>query len=175
MLSLRFGEVVMSEDVADAAKEAFAARLRSIMSKRGLTAAETARRMRDHLPDGGRASRATVSHYRAARALPRLRYLDALSLALGVDRSELLPTLNADDSAGASDARREIGPREAPASSEATAPELHSARLCSIEDHGDEVHLQVNQRVSWEVALTILSALKAKPAGESSGGGASSN
>ena len=36
-----------------------------------------------------------------------------------------------------------------------------SVPVCTIEDLGDEVHLRLDQRVSWAVALKILSLLKA--------------
>jgi transcriptional regulator with XRE-family HTH domain len=79
--------------VSDASKAAFAQRLRSVIDERGLTVAETARRMRTHLPKGESISVVGVLHYLSGRSLPRLRYLDALSLALNVDNSELVPDL----------------------------------------------------------------------------------
>ncbi len=41
-------------------REVFADRVRSLLDQRGLSAAETARRMREHLPEGARVSRATI-------------------------------------------------------------------------------------------------------------------
>jgi transcriptional regulator with XRE-family HTH domain len=79
--------------VCDTSKAAFGQRLRSAIDERGLTVAETARRMRTHLPKGESISIVGVLHYLNGRSLPRLRYLDALSLTLGVDKSELIPDL----------------------------------------------------------------------------------
>ena len=63
--------------------KAFARRLRAIMEERGLTAGETARRMREHLGGDAKFTPANISHYRLGRSLPRPRYLDALSFVLG--------------------------------------------------------------------------------------------
>jgi transcriptional regulator with XRE-family HTH domain len=79
--------------VSDASKVAFAQRLRSALDERGLTVAETTRRMRAHLPKGESISAVGMLHYLSGRSMPRLRYLDALSLALRVDKSELVPDL----------------------------------------------------------------------------------
>jgi transcriptional regulator with XRE-family HTH domain len=76
---------------ADWYKAAFAQRLRAALDERGLTVAETTRRMRTHLPKGESISVVGMLHYLSGRSMPRLRYLDALSLALRVDKSELIP------------------------------------------------------------------------------------
>jgi transcriptional regulator with XRE-family HTH domain len=137
------------------------------MSERGLTAAETARRMRDYLPVGDKASRSTICQYKAARALPRLRYLDALSMALGVNKSDLLPSLETDATGNCveQDRRRRAermnrATDDTDADAEASGSPENSVPLCTIEDLGDEVHLRINQRVSWAAALTILRVLK---------------
>lgn len=119
-------------------KAAFAKRLRAIMEERGVSGAETIRRMQEHLPDGGSIARSCLSHYRAGRTVPRLRHLDALSLALGVEKSQLLPELH-------------------PANGEKEFLTLHQI--------GDEVQLQVRQRVSWETAAQILAILKGNGSG----------
>jgi transcriptional regulator with XRE-family HTH domain len=83
--------------VSDASKAAFAQRLRSVIDERSLTVAETTRRMRTHLPKGESISVVGMLHYLNGRSLPRLRYLDALSLTLRVDKSELIPDLVLDE------------------------------------------------------------------------------
>ena len=60
------------------------------MAERDLSATEIARRMSELLPQGSSVSLATISHYRTGRALPRLDRLDALSKALGIDKSQLI-------------------------------------------------------------------------------------
>jgi transcriptional regulator with XRE-family HTH domain len=149
-------------------KAAFASRLRSIMEARGLTAAETARRMSEHLPEGESISRASLSHYRTGRSMPLMRYLDALSLALGVDKSELLAAAGKDEIPGKNrpaenaEASRQQAWMEAPGNENAAAgrgPEV-TKPLGIIEDFGDEVHLRIDQRVPWDVALKILEMLK---------------
>ena len=62
----------------------FARRLKAAMQERGLTANETARRVREALGEGAKFTPANISHYRQGRSLPRPRYLAALSRALGV-------------------------------------------------------------------------------------------
>jgi transcriptional regulator with XRE-family HTH domain len=79
--------------VSGASKAAFAQRLRSAIDERGLTVAETARRMRTHLPKGESITVVGILHYLSGRSMPRVHYLDALSLALRVPKSELIPDL----------------------------------------------------------------------------------
>ena len=68
----------------------FADRLNTVMRERGITAAEATRRIRANLPEGTSFAAANLSHYRSGRSVPRLPYLKALSLALGVDATDLL-------------------------------------------------------------------------------------
>ena len=148
-----------------ATKAAFASRLRELMDERGLSSSETARRMRDHLPEGASVSRASLSHYRSGRAMPRLRHLEALSLALGVETSELLvppaPESGARERAPVP-ALQHPETRDVPAAEAgARRPPEAMTPLGIIEDFGDEVHLRIDQRVPWDVALKILRALKA--------------
>jgi hypothetical protein len=60
------------------------------MAERGITVTEAARRVRENLPEGAGFATANLSHYRSGRSVPRLPYLKALSLALGVDTTDLL-------------------------------------------------------------------------------------
>jgi transcriptional regulator with XRE-family HTH domain len=141
------------------------------MEARGLTAAETARRMSEHLPEGESISRASLSHYRTGRSMPLMRYLDALSLALGVDKSDLLAPAGKDEIPGrnqslelteSAEPPRKQAWMGAPGNENAAAgrsPEV-TKPLGIIEDFGDEVHLRIDQRVPWDVALKILEMLK---------------
>jgi hypothetical protein len=79
--------------------------------------------------------------------MPSLRYLDALARALGVDRYALTPELQ--DAAEVT--------AEAPPNAERTR--------ISLQDLGDEVHLHINERVPWDVALKVMTLLKASEAG----------
>ena len=49
----------------------------------------------------------------------------------------------------------------APTAETAAGQERHARGTLRIQDFGDEVHLWIEQRVSWEVALEILRILKA--------------
>lgn len=145
-------------------KAAFASRLCSLMDERGLTAAETVRRMREHLPEGESISHGSLSHYRRGRAIPRLRHLDALSMVLGIDKSELIAA--AYTPAGRTNAPQRTRRQEREARMDAAAGDIVSivptqaAQRIVIEDHGDEAYLKIDQRMSWDVALKILDALK---------------
>ena len=63
-------------------KADFADRLRSAIERKGWTMSETARRASHFLGDGDKFGRAHVWHYVQGKALPRVKYLEALSLAL---------------------------------------------------------------------------------------------
>jgi transcriptional regulator with XRE-family HTH domain len=108
------------------------------MNERGLSITETAQRASEHLPEGEVLSRAALRHYLRGRSLPRMRYLDALALGLGVERSELIgPLGDADQGRG----------------------------TVRVEGVGDEAQLWVEQRVPWPpwpVAWEILRLLGAE-------------
>ena len=132
--------------------KAFGRRLRAIMEERGLTAGETARRMREHLGGGAKFTPANISHYRLGRSLPRPRYLDALSAVLGIDKEELLSD---------GQAHQKGGPTERERSSEAPSHDGREAPpSLNIVDRGGSVWLQINQQLPWPVAIQILHALK---------------
>ena len=61
------------------------------MNQRGLSIAETARQMRQHLPAGEGFTATNLTHYRQGRSVPRPKYLEALSRVLEVDPSALTP------------------------------------------------------------------------------------
>jgi len=163
--------MMLALDSSPQSKAKFAGRLRSIMHQRGLSAAETARQMIEHLPECKSISRASVSHYCNGRAIPRLRHLEALSLALGVEQSELI---NAQRSGARTPKARPNGfpndspnakrqkPQEAQMDASDVVKPAEPARLIDIEDFGDEVRLKIDLRVPWDIALKILDALKRK-------------
>ena len=121
--------------VSPPARAAFQDRLRALMDERQLSIAETARRASEHLPEGEGLSRAALRHYLRGRSLPRMRYLDALALGFGVERSELIGSLADAD---------------------------HVRGTVRVEDFEEEAQLWVEQRVAWPVALRILRLLGAE-------------
>ena len=148
-------------------KAAFATRLCSLMDERGLTAAETVRRMKEHLPEGESISHGSLSHYRRGRAIPRLRHLDALSLVLGVNKSELIaapqpeqPTAVEPTTLQRSKGNKQEARMEPAAGDIISIVPAEVTQRIIIEDHGEEAYLKIEQRMSWDVALRILDALK---------------
>ena len=130
----------------------FARRLRAIMEERGLTAGETARRMRERLGGDAKFTPANISHYRFGRSLPRPRYLDALSAVLGVDKEELF-----------SDAHPHKTGRATAGESSSQTPSHDGHETppsLNVVDRGGSVWLQINQQLPWPVAIQILHALK---------------
>jgi transcriptional regulator with XRE-family HTH domain len=136
----------------------FGSRLQDAIRERGWTAGETAKRVREQLGEGARFTPANISHYTRGRSIPRVRYLDALSAVLGIDKRELMGQDNSPIQVNsqrkqAIDGEHQheplVGPSTAP-------PPFH------LEDRGSEVWLQINQQVPWSVALKLLQALKSK-------------
>jgi transcriptional regulator with XRE-family HTH domain len=161
-------------DWTDVTKQQFSTRLRKIMDEKGLSSNEIADRMREHLSEGESFATSNLSHYRQGRSVPRPKYLAALSAALGVNASDLLPGgvqgLTEDGVPSkpvAPRSRRGGGARRRGAASVPAAPRTelaaevdHGASMIFMEDKGNMVHLKFDQLVSWDVALTILNALK---------------
>jgi transcriptional regulator with XRE-family HTH domain len=121
------------------------------MDERGWTANETARRVREALGEGAKFTPANISHYRQGRSLPRPRYLEALSRALGVNKGELVAEASA---ACAGDSQQHTPPSSAPIELPDASPSFH------IEDRGGNAWLQINQQLPWPTALKILEVLK---------------
>jgi len=139
----------------------FGSRLEAAMRERGWTMGETARRVREQLGDGAKFTPANISHYRRGSSVPRLRYLDPLSAVLGIDKGELMGHMRQGDSPILVDGERNhpavLGHEVAATQGQSAAPSaLH------IEDRGSEALIQINQQVSWAVALKVLQALKGK-------------
>jgi transcriptional regulator with XRE-family HTH domain len=140
-------------------KAKFAERLRATMQHQGLTIAETARRVRQHLPNGEGFDDTNLIHYRQGRSVPRPAHLEALSRALGVSASDLLGT---EAGARAVDTRQRT-----PATSVPLRPHHEVAEagrpspvIQVMEDYGENVLLRFEQLVPWPVALRILQLLK---------------
>jgi transcriptional regulator with XRE-family HTH domain len=145
------------------------------METRGLTVTEVADRMRQHLPRGESFATSNLSHYRQGRSVPRNGHLRALSLALGVDPTDLTSAdkgapIEIDASAQAAGAADGVGSpmvdrhkadgagSNAAVSRRPRSPT--SASVIGIEDLGAEVRLTIDQRVPWEIGLKVLQILK---------------
>ena len=127
-----------------ARKRALSQRLQHLMEEQGLSVTELARRMEREL-SGEKFNAVNLSHYRAGRSLPRPRYLNALSRALGVTTQDLLPPEDALDVLAA----------------EASDTEDRPVPAFRIEDMADgQAWLQINQRLPWPLVLRVLEALK---------------
>lgn len=158
---------------------AFAARLTSVMQERGLTNAETAQRIREHLPEGEGFSPANISHYRSGRSVPRSSHLEALSQALGVKSSDLVTeseTSKASSAAGESGSARERptargqGARRKGSSSRRRVTHTSGKRhaepeervtMLEIEDLGTKVRIRFDELLPWDKGMRLIQALKA--------------
>ena len=135
-----------------AVKADFAERLKAAIERKGWSASEAARQVSRFLDPGDKFGRAHLWQYLQGRALPRSRYLLALSRALDLDPRELLPgrAVFVDDPA------RPVVPGV-----EHGAFWGDRSDLVHVRDYGDGTALlQVSQRVSWETALTLVQILK---------------
>jgi transcriptional regulator with XRE-family HTH domain len=140
-------------------KADFADRLRTAIERKGWTMSETARRASGFLRDGDKFGRAHVWHYVQGKALPRMKYLEALSAALEVRPDELLPAEFAGGTA-------EPAPRPEQGFGGSVVAHREGAEsadgMVHVRDYGDGTALlEVSQRVSWETAITVLRMLKA--------------
>jgi transcriptional regulator with XRE-family HTH domain len=140
------------------------------MEDRGLSVMETARRVRQYLPEGESISQASISHYRTGRALPRLRHLDALSLALGVSKSELISSLDATEKAASAPcAARPAAMADPGPGAKAAEPENGpmpgkagpgTEGCLQFIDLGDRMRLRIDQVLPWSTGLQILQILR---------------
>ena len=89
-------------------------------------------------------------------------------MVLGVDKSELIAAQQQEASTpvGRTNAPQRTRQQKREARMDAAAGDIVSivptqaAQRIVIEDHGDEAYLKIDQRMSWDVALKILDALK---------------
>lgn len=123
------------------------------MAERGLSSKETARRVREQLP-GEKFSPAHVAVYRQGRAIPRPRYLDALSLALGVEPADLVRPPEAADPPPPT-----ILPSEGDTGQGAETP-ASSRVMIQLKDSGPLVRIDLSMDVPWDAALAILKLLR---------------
>lgn len=143
-------DVSQPADPQAAVKADFAERLRAALNRKGWTPSEAVRQVSRFLTNGDKFGRAHMWQYLQGRALPRSRYLLALSRALDVDPGELLP-------------ERPVAPASlAPFSFAGTAPSSSSpAEVVHVRDYGDGTALlDVVQRVPWGTALKVIHILK---------------
>jgi transcriptional regulator with XRE-family HTH domain len=140
-------------------KSQFAERLRAIMEHQGLTIAETARRVRQQLPNGEGFDDTNLIHYRQGRSLPRPGHLEALGRALGVSASDLLGTEMSAKLSGAKQRGTVARLRHSPQPENIEAK--HAAPMIqAMEEYGENVLLRIEQFVPWPVAMRILQLLK---------------
>lgn len=157
---------------------AFATRLTSVMQERGLTNVETAKRMREHLPEGEGFSPANISHYRSGRSVPRSSHLEALSQALGIKPSDLVTEELPDEMKAAAESRPAQGrrsgrqqktKREQPGrrrhitrvSDTSGIESAEAVPVLQIEDLGTEVRIRFDQSFPWDAGMKLIQALKA--------------
>jgi transcriptional regulator with XRE-family HTH domain len=157
-------------DAKTAQKADFAVRLKAAIERKGWSMSETARRASGFLGKGEKFGRAHIWHYVQGRALPRARYLEALSLALEVRPDDLMPMDFARepveaDVRGASAAISEAGRAQRSEKASPLSSSVSSAGMVHLRDYGDGTALlEVSERVPWETALAILQILKKNPA-----------
>lgn len=140
-------------------KADFADRLKTAIDKKGWSMSETARRASLFLSDGDKFGRAHVWHYVQGKALPRMKYLEALSLALQVRPDELMPAEMIPESVAGN-----LNREKATAGFNAARDVMgdNADGMVHVRDYGDGTALlQVSQRVSWETAIAVLRMLKA--------------
>jgi transcriptional regulator with XRE-family HTH domain len=136
-------------------KADFADRLKAAIERKGWTMSQTARRTSAYLDESEKFGRAHVWHYVQGRSLPKSRYLEAMSRALDVEPSELLP----------GEAGEAIQARPAGESAAAEAPvSLQKESVLHVRDYGDGTALlEISERVPWATAIAVLQLLKNGP------------
>jgi transcriptional regulator with XRE-family HTH domain len=145
------------EDRQSASKAEFAERLRLAMERKGWTVADTARQVSRLLGEQDKFGSSHLSHYLSGRAVPRARYLQALSRALDVRPEDLLPGRmpQGDDASHRAGLETPLSGRADP------ARPTHQVDLVHVRDYGDGTALlQVFQRVPWPTALEIMALVK---------------
>ncbi|PZR93190.1 MAG: hypothetical protein DI537_11390 [Stutzerimonas stutzeri] len=127
---------VPDEAPSEVLRVEFAKRLQHFMAERGWNQSETARRASEHMPGRKSFGRDNISCYVRAVSVPRNEHLRALSKALGVQPSDLVPAPMAK-------------------SVESKAPAL------DLRDVGaGKVWLRINTEVPWDTAAEIMKLVK---------------
>lgn len=124
----------------DAIALEFGRRLQRKMTEHGWNQSELARRASGHMPEGKQLGRDSISYYVNGKFLPTAERLDALCKALGMQKSELLPTR------GVGAATRIAPPFE----------------MTSLDD--GRVWVRINQALSSASALKIMAILNEEKA-----------
>ena len=141
-------------------KADFADRLKAAIERKGWTMSQTARRTSAYLDESEKFGRAHVWHYVQGRSLPKSRYLEAMSRALEVEPSELLPGEAGEALSQARQASEPSTATDAPMS-------LHKESVLHVRDYGDGTALlEISERVPWTTAIAVLQLLKNGPGGE---------
>lgn len=121
----------------EAIRLAFASRLQNAMIAKGWNQSELARRATE-VSKSGPITRDVVSVYIRAKSLPGPDNLASLAAALGMERSELLP-------------------------SRGITAAVSAAPPAEVRDLGEgKVWIRINQEADWPTALEILGLLKGK-------------
>ena len=145
------------EERQSASKAEFAERLRVAMERKGWTVADTARQVSRLLGEQDKFGSSHLSHYLSGRAVPRARYLQALSRALDVRPEDLLPHRLPQGNDISQRVPRE-GLSRPGADPVRSAPPVD---LVHVRDYGDGTALlQVIQRVPWPTAIEIIALVK---------------
>lgn len=120
----------------DAVKGEFARRLQERLIAKGMRQSDLARATALHMPKDTKFGRDSVSIYIRGKSLPGPTSLAAMAKALDCKPEDLMPS------------------RGLPSANEAS-PSLDAKELAD-----GNVWLRVNQAVPWDVAISVMSALK---------------
>jgi transcriptional regulator with XRE-family HTH domain len=120
----------------------FAARLRAAIANKGWTATVVVHHVSRSLGNGNKFSRSHLCHYMHGRALPRPRYLLALSRTLGIEPRELLPD------------RPDL-------TDHPTAPPPWVDMVQVRDDSHGTALLEMSHRMPWQTAVKVMQILKA--------------
>jgi transcriptional regulator with XRE-family HTH domain len=134
-------------------EDEFVERLHAAMRDKGWTQAQTARAVSEHLAPGETFNAVNLSHYLKGRSRPGPRYRRALAKALALGDT---PEMRAPPKAYR---RRKTSTPGKDRTARQQAPDP-SRDLLRVDDEGDCVRLQIDNRVPWGVALKVLDALK---------------
>jgi transcriptional regulator with XRE-family HTH domain len=141
-------------------KANFAARLIAAIARKEWTATVVVHHVSRSLGNGNKFSRSHLCHYMHGRALPRPRYLLALSRALDVDPRELLP-----DRPDLTDT--------------STSPSAWVDTVQVCDDRQGTALLEMSHRMPWQIAVKVMRILKSgetsRPQGRPEGFAVSAN
>lgn len=124
---------------ADEARAEFGRRLQAAMMRSGLSQTDLAAKASQHLPEGDRLGRDSISKYVNGKQMPNPPRLAAIAKVLKVTPDSLVPSefVRAD-------------------------PAITPVSIREMEN--GNVWLRINQEVSWDVAMKVLQLIKADDA-----------